>query len=108
MITGVTDQDGDSITQYAFYDSGSGCVQFAVSIRTIGVTRVQSCALASLSGLTYVGGSAAGSETLYVDATDGKDYGTFVGLTATTTASKIGRASCRERVKVAADQATAK
>lgn len=39
---------------------------------------------ANLSAMTYVGGTAGGTETVYIDAFDGKDWGIYASLTAGT------------------------
>jgi Ca2+-binding RTX toxin-like protein len=90
LITSATDPDaGDSITDYFFWDGSDGggylTVNGAVQAagQWIGVTA------ADLNTVHYVGGSAAGSETLYVDVNDGEiaasSGGAFASLIATTT-----------------------
>ena len=74
LITSISNPSGDSITQYEFWDGGSGNGHFTLN----GVTQADAQGIVvvanNLSSLQYVGGSSAGSETLYVwayDATTG-------------------------------------
>jgi hypothetical protein len=81
------DQEGNNtITQYAFWDGGTGGGHFTVN----GVTQASGKWIyvnaSDLGSVEYVGGSAAGSENLYVAAKDGQIWGSYAGLTATTAA----------------------
>ncbi|MBL8703157.1 MAG: hypothetical protein JNK67_32530, partial [Alphaproteobacteria bacterium] len=67
----ASDPDGNPITAYEFRDNGSGGGQFRLG----GVAQAAGTAFdvsaASLGSLVYAGGSAAGSETIDVRASDG-------------------------------------
>ncbi len=84
MIKTVSDADGDTITQYAFWDNGAGGGHFVLS----GVTQTSGQWIvvdaSSLANLTYVGGSATGKESVYVEASDGKTWSATATLTAST------------------------
>ena len=81
------DQEGDStITQYAFWDGGGGGGHFTVNGATQASGQWIYVNASDLGSVKYVGGSAAGSETLYVVAKDGQIWGDYASLTATTTA----------------------
>ena len=87
MISSVLDQDRDTITQYAFFDSGAGGGHFLLNgiLQAAGQWIVVNAA--GLAALSYVGGGVAASETLYVAASDGKAWSTVASLTAVTTAA---------------------
>ena len=87
MIASVTDADGDTIAQYGFWDGVSGGGYFTVNGVVQSAGQWIDVAAANLSSVRYWGGSAAGSETIYVDAYDSKDWSTNASLTATTTAT---------------------
>ena len=87
MIAAVNNPSGDSITAYQFIDNGGDGGRFVVN----GVTQPDGQAIivqaSALSSIQYVGGPAAGSETLGVavfDATT-NSYSAVSTLTATTT-----------------------
>ncbi len=91
FIASATDPDiGDSITQYRFWDGSGGGGHFTVNgvVQSFGQWIV--VAAGNLSTVRYVGGSTAGSETLYVDVYDGEAWASsvvgFASLTATTIA----------------------
>ena len=81
------DQEGDAtISQYRFLDNGSGGGHLTVNgVAQAALTWITVNA-ADLGKVSYVGGSAAGGETLLVAAFDGKDWSANASLTATTLA----------------------
>ena len=91
LITSVTNPNGDNITEYGFWDGGTGNGHFTVN----GTTELDGqwiYVLASnLSSIKYVGGAQPGNEPLYVvayDATTGI-WSNYSSLTATTTAPPL-------------------
>jgi hypothetical protein len=83
MITSVTDQDNDAITQYAFYDAGGAGGHFVINGQTLAAG--QWGVASSLAAVSYVGGASPGSETLFISASDGVGWSSSVTVTATTT-----------------------
>jgi V8-like Glu-specific endopeptidase len=86
LITSVTNPNGDSITQYGFYDAGGGSGHLTLN----GVAQPDNTwvdvAAANLSAVQYIGGSSPGTDTLNVevyDATTGT-WSAYSSLTATT------------------------
>ena len=79
----VSDADSDTMVRYEFWDSGAGGSTGHFVIGTAAQASNQSIAVqaADLLQLTYVGGSAAGSETLWVRADDGTGFGAWVSWT---------------------------
>jgi hypothetical protein len=66
----ITNPNGDSISEYSFEDNGGGSGHFnlAGSIEPNGQAFTVSAS--SLSGVQYVGGGSAGTDTLTIDAYD--------------------------------------
>ena len=91
-ITSVNDQDGNSITQYAFWDAGTGGGYFTVNGSAQASVQWIYVDAANLGTVRYVGGSGAGAETLYISAYDGKDWSSNASFTATTSAAPINHA----------------
>jgi hypothetical protein len=93
MITSVSNPSGDSITYYAFWDSGIGNGHFSVN----GVSQPDQQWIevntSNLSSIKYVGGTAPGTESLYVDVYDdtigtwSNDGSSLTAATTTTTTS---------------------
>jgi hypothetical protein len=87
LVTSVSNPSGDSITQYVFWDGGSGGGHFVVGGAVQPAGQNLYVDFSNVDNAQYVGGSSAGSETLYVavyDATT-NSYSDFSSLTATTT-----------------------
>jgi hypothetical protein len=81
------DQEGDgTITQYMFLDNGSGGGHLTLNGVALAAQTWITVNAADLGSVSYVGGSAAGSETLFVAASDGKAWSANATLTATTLA----------------------
>lgn len=76
LIGAVTDQDGDRIAQYRFYDPGTDGGHFILNGVVQPAGTWITVTAAQLSALSYVGGSAAGSKSLQVAASDGKGWST--------------------------------
>src|SRR5262249_22278830 len=93
MFASVFDQDGDSIIQYGFWDSGSGGGYFTVNGVVQPAGQWIDVSPANLSTIRYWGGSSASSETIYIDAFDGKDWSNSMALTASTTQPTSGSAN---------------
>ena len=82
-LINVTDADGDTITAYRFWDSaGGGYFKLGSSVQAssqnIEVTAAQ------IGDLSYVGGSAKGSETLYAQVFDGEAWSAWGSWTQNT------------------------
>ena len=86
LITSVSNPGGDSITQYAFWDGGSGNGHFTLNNITESDGQWIVVSSSSLSSIQYIGGSTSGSETLYIEAYDATSgvWSLSSSLTATT------------------------
>ena len=86
-IADMSNPSGDNITQYGFYDTGTGGGYFELN----GVKQASGqwidLAPSALSNLTYMAGQTPGAETLYVDFYDATSaaWSANSSLTATTT-----------------------
>jgi hypothetical protein len=80
----ASDQDGDTIAQYDFYDSGSAGGHWLLNGTALPNGQDNFVAASQLSQVTYQGG--AGTETIWVRASDGIQYGTWKPINATDTA----------------------
>lgn len=90
LIKSVSDADGDKITQYRFMDNGSGGGHFELNGVTIGSGQWITINAADLAKLTYVGGSATGSETFSLQAFDGQLWSSVSTGTLTTQSAYAG------------------
>jgi hypothetical protein len=87
LITSVSNPNGDNISEYAFWDGGTGNGHFTVSSATQPDGEWVIVNASNLSSIQYVGGASPGNEPLYVtlyDATIGT-WSNYGSLTATTT-----------------------
>lgn len=84
FISSVADADGDVIKQYAFWDGGSGGGYFSLNGIKQAAGQWIIVNASDLSKLTYIGGSSAGSEMVYVEAFDGKAWSSYSSAVATT------------------------
>jgi hypothetical protein len=66
------DPDGDTITQYDFWDTGAGGGHFVLNGTTLGVNQDNYVTAAQLAQTTYQSGS--GADTLWVRANDGTQW----------------------------------
>jgi hypothetical protein len=83
-----SDADGDAATQYRFWDSGLDASSGYFSDSASSHEPVQAnitVAAANLSSVQIHGGSVGGTETLWVQAFDGTDWGAWSSFTLTTT-----------------------
>jgi hypothetical protein len=84
---GVTDADGDAVTQYRLWDGGtassSGYFWTPDNPHHAANTAITVNA-ADLGNVWFRGGQAGGSETLWVQAFDGSDWGTWQSFNLTT------------------------
>ena len=71
-LFGVSDADGDAITKYAFWDTGSGGGHFSLNGVAQGTNQEIDITAAQLSQLSYQPGS--GADTLWVRANDGMQW----------------------------------
>jgi hypothetical protein len=69
------DADGDAITKYAFWDTGTGGGHFVLNGVVQGVGQEIDVTAAQLSQLSYQSGT--GADTLWVAAYDGKQWGNW-------------------------------
>ena len=90
---GVTDADGDAVTQYRFWDSGadaaSGYFRTADNPHHAANTNITVDA-ADLGNVWFQGGQAGGTETLWVQAFDGSDWGEWRSFSLTTDTRIVG------------------
>ncbi len=77
----VADADGDAIAGYEFWDSTAGNGRFAVNGVAQGVNVAIGVSAADLANTQFVGGSAAGSDQVWVRATDGQSWGAWKSWT---------------------------
>src|SRR5207248_1262972 len=68
----ASDPDGDAITQYGFWDTGSGGGHFMLNGVAQGTNQEIDVTAAQLSQLSYQSGS--GTDTLWVRANDGTQW----------------------------------
>jgi hypothetical protein len=80
----ASDADGDPIVQYDFWDAGSAGGTWLNNGSPLQLGTDNFIPAAQLSQITYRGG--AGTEVIYERASDGIQYGAWVGLHATDTA----------------------
>ncbi|UGY03026.1 AIDA repeat-containing protein [Bradyrhizobium quebecense] len=81
----VTDADSDTMTQYAFWDTG-GNGHFVVNGVVQAANTEIDVSAANLSQVSYVfGPGGSPSDTLYVRANDGSEWSTWTAFTATAT-----------------------
>jgi Ca2+-binding RTX toxin-like protein len=88
-----TDTEGSPATKYQFWDSGSGADSGYFSGPGVAhhpANTVLEVKARDLSKVVVHGGSAAGAETLWVRAFDGKDWGNWDTFTLTTRVPIIG------------------
>ena len=91
FVTGVTNPNGDSITDYGFYDAGGGSGYLTLKGFAQSDGRWVYVTTGNLSLVQYVGGSSAGADTLDVEVLDGATemWSATASLTATTTAPYV-------------------
>jgi hypothetical protein len=85
----ISNPSNDNITEYSFKDNGGGSGYFTLAGTAEPDGQVITVSASNLSGVQYVGGSSAGTDTLTVDAYDATT-GTWipaVSLSAVTTAA---------------------
>jgi Ca2+-binding RTX toxin-like protein len=70
----VTDADNDAITQYEFWDSTAGSGHFEVNGVEAGVNVSIPVSAADLANTQFVGTSSAGSDLVWVRASDGQAW----------------------------------
>ncbi|WP_375778515.1 hypothetical protein ACE103_04785 [Bradyrhizobium sp. ma5] len=81
----ATDADSDTITQYAFWDTGGNGHWAINGVAQLANTEIDVSA-ANLTQVSYVfGPGGSPSDTLYVRANDGKLWGNWTAFTATAT-----------------------
>jgi len=83
LIASTSDVDGDTISYWAFYDSGAGGGHLTLN----GTTQAagQWIGTSNPDAIRYIGGSAAGSEAVYLSVYDGKGWSTAAGTSTVTT-----------------------
>jgi hypothetical protein len=74
-LFGVSDVDGDSISKYAFWNSGTGSGHFTLNGVLEGTNQEIDVTAGQLSQLSYQSGS--GADTLWVRANDGMSWGNW-------------------------------
>ena len=80
----VSDADGDSITNYRFWDGGLGGGHFTYNGTTVAGQTDLDVTAANLGNVRYQGGASGGSETLWVTAYDGQTWSAWQNWTQTT------------------------
>ena len=96
LITSVSNPDGDSLTQYGFFDAGgNNNGHFVVNGAAQPIDQWISASTNDLGSVTYEGGSWPGHQTLYVDVYDAStnQWSGASPLTARTTAAGAGHDS---------------
>jgi Ca2+-binding RTX toxin-like protein len=88
-LIAYSDSDGDAATQYRFWDDGTASSSGYISVGGVrqGTGANITVNAADLGGVLIRGGSAAGSETLWVQVYDGKEWGAWDSFVLTTTAA---------------------
>ena len=84
LIGKVTDADGDTITQYRFFDNGSGGGYFTLNGVKQAAGQWITVTAADLAKLSYVASGASASETVSIQAYDGKVWSSSATSTVTT------------------------
>jgi Ca2+-binding RTX toxin-like protein len=88
----TTDASGNTITQYHFWDGGtdpnSGYFSDSASAHEASGVNI-TVAAANLGSVMVHGGAVAGSETMWVQAYDGHDWGAWTAFTLTTTQTLV-------------------
>ena len=83
-LINVTDADADSPTIYRFYDAAGGGY-FKLGSVVQGVGQNIDVSAANIANLTYMGGAAKGSETLWAQVYDGQAWSAWASWTQNTT-----------------------
>ena len=96
LITSVSNPDGDSLTQYGFFDAGgNNNGHFVVNSAAQPIDQWIYASTNDLGSVTYDGGSSPGHQTLYVEVYDAStnQWSAASSLTARTTAAGAGHDS---------------
>jgi hypothetical protein len=93
----TSDPDGDAITKYAFWDTGSGGGHFMLSGVTQGTSQEIDVMAAQLSQLSYQSGS--GTDTLWVRACGGTLWSTWSNSFTVTAPINSGPAVTNDSIK---------
>jgi hypothetical protein len=86
FVSSVTDSAKRSITEYSVYDSGADGGYFVLNGKELSDGVWHTLTAAQFAELQYVAGSAAGSETISIQAYDGKSWSSVYSTTEKTTA----------------------
>ncbi len=78
LIKSVGDADGDRITQYRFMDNGASGGYFALSGAKIAAGQWVTVTAAQLGKLSYVAAGGTATETVSIQAFDGKEWSSSV------------------------------
>jgi len=107
----ASDPNGDAITAYRFADGGAaaGSGYFTINGTTLAANTLAEITAAQFAQVNFVGGSAAGADTVAVSAFDGATWSDYKVFTMTTTAASPGQAPVvsASSVSVAAGQSVA-
>ena len=95
----ATDADGDAITQYRIIDNGAGASSgyFWMNNARQPANAVITVNAAELGNLLYRGGQTAGSETLSVQAFDGKEWSEWKTFTVTSRVNSAPVVAAKEQ-----------
>ncbi|MBL8707342.1 MAG: hypothetical protein JNM30_21010, partial [Rhodospirillales bacterium] len=87
-LISVSDANGDAITKYRLADGGaaSGSGYFTLNGTPIAANTLTEITAAQLAQVNFVGGSAAGVDTLAISAFDGTSWSDYKAFSVTTTA----------------------
>jgi hypothetical protein len=80
----VADADGDTITQYEFWDEGAGGGRFEINGVAQGSAQAISVGATDLANTRYVGGANPGTEQVWVRAYDGQAWSGWKNWNMTT------------------------
>ena len=93
----ANDQDGDGIAQYDFWGSGSAGGHWLLNGTVLPNGQDNFVAAAQLSLVTYQGG--AGTETIWVRASDGIQYGAWTSISASSSFAPAGGTSVTSAIE---------
>src|SRR5207244_1623326 len=83
----ASDADGDSITQYDLYDNGAGGGHWLLNGTALANGQIDLVSAAQLTQVSYQSG--AGTDTLYVRASDDLQFGAWQRFMASDTAPVV-------------------
>lgn len=91
-LVNVSDRDGDTITAYKLWDSGSDSRSgyFRVNGEARSANQTISLSASEFASTEWVAGSVNGSDTVWIQVNDGKEWSDWTSWNMTTTRSSSG------------------